>query len=55
MKLFYNPLGECILFGMNEPEEMEKILLKLNDIAKDEQTCDEDQGSRSVSERSKMS
>ena len=32
---FYNPLGECILFGMNEPEEMEKILLKLNDIAKE--------------------
>lgn len=32
---FYNPLGECILFGMNEPEEMERILLKLNDIAKE--------------------
>lgn len=32
---FYNPLGECILFGMQEADEMGKMLFHLNDMARE--------------------
>lgn len=35
LEVFYNPMGECILFGMKKTEEMEKILQRLNDIARE--------------------
>lgn len=34
-EVFYNPMGECTIFGMKEKEDMEEILLRLNDIARE--------------------
>ena len=34
-EVFYNPMGECILFGMKKTEEMERILQKLNHVARE--------------------
>lgn len=33
--IFYNRLGECIIFGMKEAKQFEKILLRLNSIVRE--------------------
>lgn len=32
---FYNLMGECVIFGMKEKEQMEQILFSLNEMAKE--------------------
>lgn len=33
--IFYSRLGECIIFGMQQPEQIEKILFKLNSVVRE--------------------